>query len=107
MKDYRNLLLVGITIAVVVAVSAAAFASGEPDGLERVAEDKGFDELAQEPGYEILPDYTTPGIDNEVLSTTIAGIVGIVVVAALTIGLGKLLQARRRDGTAPPAGDGT
>lgn len=101
MGRYRNLILVGVAIAVVVAVSSAWLASSHPDGLERVAEDHEFIDTAEGPGYEILPDYTIPGVENERLSTALAGIVGIAVVGAIGLGAGMLL--RRRD-TGTPSG---
>ncbi|MDP2327776.1 MAG: PDGLE domain-containing protein [Dehalococcoidia bacterium] len=95
----RSLILVGVAIAVVVAVSSAWLASGDPDGLERVAEDHEFIDTAKDPGYEILRDYTIPGVENERLSTALAGIVGIAVVGAIGLGAGVLLR-RRDTGTA-------
>jgi hypothetical protein len=94
----RGLLLAGILISAVFAVSAAWLASADPDGLERVAEDHEFIDTARDPGYEILPDYTIPGIDNEVLSTALAGIAGVVVVAGLTYGFGRVLRRRGTPG---------
>ncbi|MDO9444734.1 MAG: PDGLE domain-containing protein [Dehalococcoidia bacterium] len=90
----RSLILIGAAIAVVVAVSSAWLASGDPDGLERVAEDHEFTDTAKDPGYEILPDYTIPGVENERLSTALAGIVGVAVVGALSLGAGMLLRRR-------------
>lgn len=98
MQRYRNVILVGLLVAVVVAISSAWLASSEPNGLERVAEDHQFIDKAQDPGYEILPDYTIPGVDGAI-STALAGIVGVGVVAALALGAGHLLRARGRAGT--------
>lgn len=102
-KRYQ-LLIVGIVIASIVAVSSAWFASGDPDGLERVAEDHEFIDAAEDPGYEILPDYTIPGIDGEV-STAIAGIVGVALMAGIGLGAGYLLR-RRGEGTTPTSDRG-
>lgn len=85
----------GLAIAAVLAILASAFASGDPDGLDSVAIEQGFDEAGQEPGFEILPDYTIPGLDGTA-STILAGIVGIAVVFALVFLLGRLLARRRR-----------
>lgn len=95
-----GILGVGVAIAIGVAF-LSPLASGDPDGLERVAEDEGFIETAEDAWYEILPDYTIPVIGNEAASTIIAGVVGVVVVTG-----GVLLGARvRRRGTSsdPPA----
>lgn len=99
MNRYLTLLVAGLAIAAVVAVSSTWLASGDPDGLERVAEDEGFSDAAEEPGYEILPDYTIPGIDNEVASTAVAGIVGVLVVAAIGLGAGYILRNRQASKT--------
>jgi len=90
--------VVGLAIAGVIAALAAAFASGDPDGLDSVAIDQGFEEVGKDPGFEILPEYTIPGIDGTV-STIIAGVVGIAIVFLLVFLLGRLL-ARRRKGAA-------
>jgi hypothetical protein len=74
------------------------FASSNPDGLERVAEDKEFIGEAKGPSYEIIPDYTFPGVENERLATILSGIVGVLIVAAvgLGVGYGLKLVARSR-----------
>ncbi len=92
---YAAVIFAGLIIAGIVAVSSAWLASGEPDGLERVAEDKAFIDQAEDPGYEILPDYTVPGVDNEQISTALAGIIGIAVVTAIGLGAGYVLRSRR------------
>jgi hypothetical protein len=90
--------VVGLAIAGVIAVLAAVFASGDPDGLDSVAIDQGFEVAGRDTGFEILPGYTIPGLDGSG-STIIAGIVGIVIVFLLVFVLGRLL-ARRRKGAA-------
>lgn len=85
----------GLAIAAVVAILASALASGDPDGLDSVAIEQGFDEAGQEPGFEILPDYTIPGLDGTA-STIIAGVAGIAIVFALVLLLGRVLARRRR-----------
>jgi hypothetical protein len=88
----------GLAIAGIVAILASAFASGDPDGLDSVAIEQGFEEAGREPGFELLPDYTIPGLDGT-QSTILAGIVGIAIVFGLMLLLGRLL-ARRRSRTA-------
>ncbi len=66
-------------------VLVAPFASGHPDGLEWVAETTGFIDTAQDAPYSILPDYTVPFLGETGLSTIVAGVIGVLVVAALVI----------------------
>ena len=91
--------VVGLALAGVIAALAAAFASGDPDGLDSVAIEKGFEEVGKDPGFQILPGYTIPGIDGTV-STIIAGIAGIAIVFLLVFLVGRLLARRRKDGAA-------
>ena len=92
--------IAGIAISAIVVVVAALFASGDPDGLERVAEDEGFIERAQDALYELFPDSTIPGIEDPVVTTVLSGLVGIVIVFALMWLLGRMLARRRNAGAA-------
>ncbi len=85
----------GLAIAIVVALFSP-LASPHPDGLERVAEDLGFIERAQEPFYEVIPDYVFPGISNEALATIAAGVVGTLIVYGVAVGLAALFRRRER-----------
>lgn len=87
--------VVGLAIAGLVVILLAPLASQDPDGLERVAEDKGFIDAAQDALYRILPDYTIPGIDDPTLTTILAGLVGVIIVFGLTVLLGRLLARRK------------
>jgi len=78
----------GLGIALVVAVFSFA-ASPDPDGLERVAADNGFITAALDPIFRVLPDYTTPFIGNEILSGTIAVVVGTLVVFAVAFAVAR------------------
>jgi hypothetical protein len=92
MNEKRWLLLFFV-LALVVAV-LSPLASSHPDGLERVAEDQGFIERAQEPWYKVIPDYVFPGIPNEAVATILAGLVGTLLVFGLVWGVGKLVARR-------------
>ncbi|MFM8429052.1 MAG: PDGLE domain-containing protein, partial [Candidatus Limnocylindrus sp.] len=84
----------GSVIALIAVSLAALFASASPDGLERVAEDLGFLDQVQGPAFELLPDYTIPGIDGAV-STILAGAVGVAVVVIILLLLGRVAARRR------------
>jgi cobalt/nickel transport system permease protein len=92
--------LVGLGIAGALAL-LSPLASGDPDGLERVAEDQGFLERAQDPAYTILPDYSIPGLSGP-LSTIVAGVVGLLIVFALVYGVTLLLRGRQEQAAAAP-----
>jgi len=85
----------GLVIALLLAV-LSPLASAHPDGLEWVAEQQGFLEAAQEPLYNIIPDYVFPGISNEALATILAGIVGTLIVFGVALGVAKRTADRRR-----------
>ena len=85
---------IGLGVAALVVVVLAPLASADPDGLEAVAEDHGFIGTAQDALYSIIPDYTVPGIDDPVVSTILAGLIGVGVVFLAMVGLGRLLRRR-------------
>ncbi|RMF26206.1 MAG: cobalamin biosynthesis protein CbiM [Chloroflexi bacterium] len=76
----------GLGLALLV-VLLAPLASSFPDGLERVAEDYGFIEAARNAPYQIIPDYLFPGVSNQALATILAGLVGTLIVFAVTLGV--------------------
>ena len=92
----RNLALLagGLALALLVVFALAPNASAQPDGLERVAEDHGFADRAQDAPHSLLPDYTIPGVEDETLSTILAGVIGVAVVAAIALLAGWALRAR-------------
>jgi cobalt/nickel transport system permease protein len=81
----------GLMVALAV-VALAPLASVNPDGLERVAIDMGFIERGADAPYEILPDYTIPLLGESALSTLLAGAIGALAVAALTVVAVRLLR---------------
>jgi cobalt/nickel transport system permease protein len=84
----RGILVGGILIALLLAV-LSPLASTHPDGLEFVAEEYGFIELAQSSFYTLIPDYEMPGIENPVLATIAAGVVGVLIVFGVSMGLAR------------------
>ena len=86
-------------ISLVVCLAVASFAplaSASPDGLERVAEDKGFIDLAQEAPFQVIADYVFPGIGNEALATILAGIIGTLILFGVVYALAWLLVSGRK-----------
>jgi hypothetical protein len=89
----------GLLVAAALAFFVSPYASSSPDGLNKVAEDKGFDSSAEEHALDDSPlaGYAVEGIDNEKLSKGLSGIIGV----ALTFGIGMIifgLVVRRNEG---------
>ena len=88
-----------LVVAVALAVFVSPFASGSPDGLEKVAADRGFEQAAaEEPAWGLSPlgDYQLPGVGNERVATAIAGLAGTVVLFVLVVLMGRALGGRSR-----------
>lgn len=96
MRRNRTFLLAGVLIALVLAGFGSWYASGSPDGLERVATDQGFIETAKEHELAGSPfaDYAFSGVANERLATGLAGVAGVLL--TLVIGGALFLLLRRR-----------
>jgi len=89
----RSVWVLGFLLTVALLL-AAPLASVRPDGLEWVAMQTGFIEMAREPLYELVPDYLVPGIANESIATILAGALGILII----FGLGMGIAFNRRKG---------
>lgn len=87
---------VGVLIALAL-VFVSPLADPNPDGLERVAINQGFDGQAQDPTYTILPDYTVPFIESDVLTTIVAGLIGVVLVGGMSFMAAKVARKNSLD----------
>ncbi|OGO20653.1 MAG: hypothetical protein A2144_01120 [Chloroflexi bacterium RBG_16_50_9] len=85
---------IGLIICLLVAVFSP-LASSSPDGLEKVAESKGFIGLAYEAPFQIIADYVFPGIENEAVATMLAGVIGIIVLFGVVCGIAWLIRSRK------------
>jgi len=108
-RSWGMLIAVGVGIALLITLFSP-FASSNPDGLEKVADDKVFLEEAKGPSYQIIPDYTFPGVENERLATILSGVVGVLIVAALGLAVGygmKMLARSRSEASTDRAANGS
>lgn len=88
-----------VAIGLGLALGVAAFsplASGDPDGLNRVAADLGFDGLAQNPIYQIFSGYAVPVVGDAATSKIAAVGLGTLIV----FGLAFLVARFQRKATA-------
>jgi cobalt/nickel transport system permease protein len=90
----RLVWLGGLLIAVLLAI-ASPLASAHPDGLEWVAEQHGFLDLAQGPLFEIMPDYVFPGLSSEALATIVSGILGTLIVGGVAVAVAYVRRSRQ------------
>ncbi len=87
-------------IAFVVCLAVATIsplASSSPDGLEKVAEDKGFIDAAEDASYEVIADYAFPGVENEAMATILAGWIGTTLLFGTAYGIAWLVKSRKKE----------
>jgi len=87
----------GLGIALLLALFLSPFASSSPDGLERVAEMKGFKDKGESWAlwlYAPLRDYAISWVKNEKVSTALSGLIGTLAVFFIALGFSKLLKKR-------------
>jgi hypothetical protein len=91
----RTVLIVGAVVTPLLAGFVSYYASSQPDGLNKVAQDKGFDTTEKAHHLEDSPfaGYTTRGIDNDRLAGGLAGVAGVLITFAVA---GALVLAVRR-----------
>jgi hypothetical protein len=92
-------------VAAGLALFVSGFASSSPDGLEKVAGDKGFLQRARDHlvADGPLAGYTVRGIDDQRLSTGVSGLIGVLVTFGVGLALFALMRAVRsgRDRSGP------
>lgn len=93
----RAFFIAGLGVALLIAVFLSPFASSDPDGLDRVAQDLKFDHKAAEdaparklPFAQIFDEYALKGVPESV-ATPLAGLVGTLATFGLAWGIGKLV----------------
>lgn len=94
----RTFVLGGLAVCLLLAAGVSYFASAHPDGLEHVAEVLGFADAARDHDLAGSPfaDYGTKGVDNGFLSGGLAGVLGVLLTAAVMWTLVRLV-GRRQD----------
>ncbi|MEV4946577.1 energy-coupling factor ABC transporter permease [Streptomyces sp. NPDC053755] len=99
----KKLWIGGLVTTLVLAGFVSFYASADPDGLEKVAADKGIDAKVEEHAAAGSPlaDYGVADVEDARLSGGLAGVIGVG--ATLAVGTGAFWAVRRR-GTATRAG---
>ena len=99
-RNLRLFLAGGLLVTAGLALAVSGFTSSSPDGLERVAEDRGFLETARDHLFADGPlaDYVVEGVGNERLSTGLSGLIGVLITFGLGLALFALVRSRRPGG---------
>ena len=87
----------GVFVALGLAAGLSPFASSNPDGLNRVAEDHGFIDQAEDHALTDSPvaGYAVKGVADDKVSKALSGVIGVVVTFGAALLLSKVLRARR------------
>jgi cobalt/nickel transport system permease protein len=82
----------------VLAGIASRWASSEPDGLNKVAQDEGFATTETEHGFGDSPvaGYEVKGVEDKGLSKGLSGLLGVGVTFAMGAGLFAVVRGRRK-----------
>jgi cobalt/nickel transport protein len=88
----------GLLVSLVLAGVVSFYASSQPDGLEKVADEIGFIETAKDPATagSALADYGVVGVENERASVGVAGVIGVAATGAVATGLFIYLGKRKK-----------
>ncbi|OIP97142.1 hypothetical protein AUK40_03775 [Candidatus Wirthbacteria bacterium CG2_30_54_11] len=87
MPDKRTI----ITIAGILFIAGfvSLFASGSPDGLEHTAGSLGLAAPERSWWQGLIPDYAVPGLGSSPLATSLAGLIGALLVYGLFAGAAR------------------
>ncbi|MCX5178888.1 energy-coupling factor ABC transporter permease [Streptomyces virginiae] len=95
----RKVWVTGLVTALVLAGFVSFYASADPDGLEKVAADKGIDEKVEEHAAANSPlaDYGVKDVDDARLSGGLAGVIGVGVTVVAGTGIFWAVRRRRTE----------
>ncbi len=85
-------------LSLLMALFLSPFASSSPDGLEKVAQTKGF--LGQEVERTLwhhapLQDYSIPWIEHTKMSRAFSGLIGTLSIFLISFGIGNLIRKKK------------
>lgn len=105
-RSNRPVWIAGLIAALALAGGVSYYASASPDGLEKVAHDKGIDQKAKAHASDDSPlaGYSVKDVGDARLSGGLAGVIGVG--ATLTVGSGVFIVVRRRRTNTVPAMQG-
>ncbi|WP_033323064.1 energy-coupling factor ABC transporter permease [Streptomyces yerevanensis] len=102
-RSPRKVWLAGLAASLVLAGFVSFYASASPDGLEKVAADKGIDAKAEDHAAADSPlaDYGIEGITDSRVSGGLAGVIGVGLTVVAGTGVFWSVRKRRTSETSP------
>ncbi|MFF4473416.1 energy-coupling factor ABC transporter permease [Streptomyces sp. NPDC001599] len=102
-RSHRKVWITGLVASLVLAGFVSFYASANPDGLEKVASDKGIDEKAKEHANADSPlaDYGVKDVTNARVSGGLAGVIGVGVTVVAGSAVFWAVRRRRSDDASP------
>ncbi len=97
-RRFDGFVWIGLGVSLLLALLLSPFASPLPDGLEKVAEEKGFSDKGESWKfwkYAPFSDYAIPWIKNEKISTAVSGLIGTLAIFLIALGIGKSIRKVR------------
>ncbi|ULR51259.1 energy-coupling factor ABC transporter permease [Streptomyces deccanensis] len=93
----RKVILAGLGVSLLLAGVVSFYASADPDGLEKVAADKGFDAKVEDHAAADSPlaDYGVEGLSDARLAGGLAGVIGVGVTVVAGTGIFWAVRKRR------------
>ncbi|MBC2876072.1 MULTISPECIES: energy-coupling factor ABC transporter permease [Streptomyces] len=106
-RPRRRFAVVAMAVTVLLAGFVSYYAASTPDGLEKVARDKGIDRKARETATEGSPlaDYRVKDVSDARASGALAGVAGVGVTLAAGTGVLVVLRRRRARPAEPPVAE--
>jgi cobalt/nickel transport system permease protein len=101
--SHRKVWLAGLATSLVLAGVVSFYASANPDGLEKVAADKGIDAKVEDHAAADSPlaDYGVKDVENARLSGGLAGVIGVGVTVVAGTGVFWAVRRRRTQDVSP------
>ena len=98
-KKMGIFILMGLLVSLLLAGLLSPWASSSPDGLEKVAEDKGFMDKAEvQAAWTMapIPDYAVSKVKSEAAAVGLAGLIGTLLVFATGMVAGRIMAAKKK-----------
>ena len=104
--NLKLFLIGGLLVAAGLGLFVSPFSSDSPDGLSRVAIDKGFDDTAEEHAFDGSPvaNYAVKGVADEGIGKSLSGLIGVLITFGVATFLFGAFRAMRGKDSPPPTG---